>query len=76
MMINGNLVDLVRTDENGEALSRELPVGDYYIKEVSAAVGYVMDGEERIVRVREKETTEIEIGNKKKPAPRLPRTGF
>lgn len=38
----GNLVETVVTDENGNATSQILPEGKYYIKQLSAIDGYVL----------------------------------
>ena len=37
------LIQTVTTDENGVATSHELPIGSYYIKELEAPAGYVLD---------------------------------
>ncbi len=39
----GNLADTLTTDENGEAQSKELPLGTYTVKETLPSVGYVKD---------------------------------
>ena len=41
----GELVDTVTTDENGEAVSRELYLGKYVVKEVTAPHGTVLNDE-------------------------------
>ena len=40
---SGNLVDTVKTDKNGIAVSRALPLGRYKIVESKAAANYVLD---------------------------------
>ena len=81
----GHLVDFLKTDENGEAFSKELPVGHYLIKEISTVNGYVLSTESEIVLVKEKEITEVQIGNEKEieeekeeepKLVKLPRTGM
>ncbi|MBO5477096.1 MAG: Cys-Gln thioester bond-forming surface protein [Clostridia bacterium] len=41
-----NVVDTITTDENGVAVSKELPLGTYYYKETQAPENVVMDTEE------------------------------
>lgn len=43
------LIGTITTDENGIAKLGDLPVGKYYVKEVSTAHGYVLDGEPRYI---------------------------
>lgn len=43
---NKNVVDTIVTDENGVAVSKELPLGTYYYKETEAPEHVVMDAEE------------------------------
>ena len=47
----GTLVDTVTTDENGEALSKELSLGTYEIREVRAPDGYVLSDEVKTVEL-------------------------
>ena len=43
---NKNVVDTIITDENGVAISKDLPIGTYYYKETEAPENVVMDEEE------------------------------
>lgn len=43
---NKNVVDTIKTDKNGKATSKELPLGTYYYKETSAPENLVMDSKE------------------------------
>ncbi|HJB05514.1 MAG TPA: Cys-Gln thioester bond-forming surface protein, partial [Candidatus Merdibacter merdigallinarum] len=47
----GTVVDTVTTDEDGEALSKELPLGTYEIREVRAPDGYVLSDEVKTVKL-------------------------
>ena len=47
----GTLVDTVTTDEGGETLSKELPLGTYEIREVRAPDGYVLSDEVKTVKL-------------------------
>lgn len=47
----GTVVDTVTTDEDGEALSKELPLGTYEIREVQAPDGYVLSDEVKTVEL-------------------------
>lgn len=47
----GTVVDTVTTDEDGEALSKELPLGTYKISEVRAPDGYVLSDEVKTVEL-------------------------
>lgn len=42
---DGKEVDVLVTDQNGRATSKELPIGDYTVKETEASNGYVVDTE-------------------------------
>ena len=53
---NKNKVDTITTDENGKATSKDLQIGTYTYKEVSAPKGYVIDENEYEFAVTSKET--------------------
>ena len=60
-------VEKLETDENGEALSEDLVIGDYYIKEIETNKWYILD--EKIYEAAIKENNEIvklDIVNKSK----------
>ena len=62
---NNNLVDTIVTDENGEAVSKELRYGIYYYKEVEAPENVVMDTEMKKFEIKEdKQVVTVEVENK------------
>lgn len=58
-------IEKLETDENGEALSKDLVIGDYYIKEVETKDSYVLNNEKIKASVKFNETNEITIENEK-----------
>ena len=71
----GNIVENVVTDENGEIVTKELPIGKYTIKETKANENYELDETEYTVEISQnKQLVELTITNKSKE--KLPRTGF
>ncbi|MCR6847196.1 collagen binding domain-containing protein [Bacillus sp. IBL03825] len=65
---NKKVVGELVTDEKGEAISKELPIGNYTLVEVEAPKGYELLKDKIAVKV-EKDVVEIKIGNKKLPDP-------
>ena len=59
----------LETADDGTAISPLLPMGDYYLKELTAPDTYVLSTEKYGVTVKTDETVEITITNKKTPAP-------
>ena len=49
------LVDIITTDENGKATSKELPLGRYIVRELSAPTGYVTNDKEYRVELKYKD---------------------
>lgn len=58
-------IEKLETDENGEALSEDLVIGDYYIKEVETKDSYVLNNKKIKASVKFNETNEITIENEK-----------
>ena len=46
----GSKVDELVTDAGGTAVSRELPLGDYMVREAKAPTGYLVDGQSHVVK--------------------------
>lgn len=63
----GNVVDTLKTNKNGEALSRRLPIDqDYTIKESKTLQNYVLNEELQTVTLEEDKITDIIFTNEKK----------
>ena len=69
---NGNVVDNIVSDENGIALSKDLPYGTYYYKEIEAPDGYVLDNTEYKLDINSNIVNEAVVYNVKE---KLPETG-
>lgn len=50
-----DLVEVITTDENGLATSKELPLGKYIVREITAPAGFVTDSEGREVDLKYKD---------------------
>ncbi|EOQ30601.1 collagen adhesion protein [Bacillus cereus BAG3O-1] len=65
----GKVVGELVTDEKGEAISKDLPIGNYTLVEVEAPKGYELLKDKVAVKVEKDTVVEIKIGNKKLPDP-------
>ncbi|MGN7894773.1 SpaA isopeptide-forming pilin-related protein [Bacillus sp. 22475] len=65
----GKVVGELITDEKGEMISKDLPIGNYTLVEVEAPRGYELLKEKITVKVEKDAVVEIKIGNKKLPDP-------
>ncbi|MGR2743533.1 SpaA isopeptide-forming pilin-related protein [Bacillus sp. N6] len=66
---NKKIVGELVTNEEGEAISKDLPKGNYTLVEVEAPKGYELLKEKITVKVEKDAVIEIKIGNKKLPDP-------
>ncbi|MGH1283749.1 SpaA isopeptide-forming pilin-related protein [Bacillus toyonensis] len=66
---NGKVVGELITDEKGEAISKDLPIGNYSLVEVEAPKGYELLKDKVVVKVEKDKVIELKIGNKKLPDP-------
>lgn len=74
---NNNIIQEITTNEYGEAFSKELLKGKYYIKEKKAPEHYVLD--DKVYEVEISENNEIVILNLKNNSQKkieLPKTGY
>ncbi|PHA67148.1 hypothetical protein COE75_04290, partial [Bacillus wiedmannii] len=62
---DNNVVETIITDDKGEALSKQLPVGTYTLKEVEAPKGYELSSSLVHVDVAANKTVTVDVLNKK-----------
>ena len=67
--LNGKIVGELVTNEEGEAISKDLPKGNYTLVEVEAPKGYELLKDKITVKIEKDAVVEIKIGNKKLPDP-------
>ncbi|MEB9409920.1 SpaA isopeptide-forming pilin-related protein [Bacillus cereus] len=67
--LNGKIVGELVTNEEGEAISKDLPIGNYTLVEKEAPKGYELSKGKIAVKVEKDAEVEIKIGNKKLPDP-------
>ncbi len=63
---NGEIVETIRTDENGYAKTSKLPIGEYQIKEIKTKDEYVLNNEIIKVEITEDKVAKLNITNKQK----------
>ncbi|MEJ9111210.1 choice-of-anchor A family protein [Bacillus paramobilis] len=66
---NKKVVGELVTDEKGEAISKELPIGNYTLVETEAPKGYELLKDKIAVKIEKDAVVEIKIRNKKLPDP-------
>ncbi|WP_413564343.1 SpaA isopeptide-forming pilin-related protein [Bacillus cereus group sp. BfR-BA-00999] len=64
---DGNVVETIITDDKGEALSKQLPVGTYTLKEIEAPKGYELSSSSVSVDVEANKVVTVDVVNKKIP---------
>ena len=65
-----NLIQTLITDKNGEAISKELLIDkEYKIKETITNEEYILNEEEKTIKLEEEQIKEIKFENYKKPIP-------
>ncbi|MFD6546410.1 SpaA isopeptide-forming pilin-related protein [Bacillus cereus] len=67
--LNGKIVGELVTNEEGEAISKDLPIGNYTVVEKEAPKGYELLKDNITVKIEKDAVVEIKIGNKKLPDP-------
>ncbi|WP_225321845.1 SpaA isopeptide-forming pilin-related protein [Bacillus cereus] len=64
---DGKVVETIVTGDKGEALSKQLPVGSYTLKEVEAPKGYELSSSSVSVDVKANKVVTVDVVNKKIP---------
>lgn len=62
---NHNIIEKLITNEKGYAITKKLPIGEYYIKEVKTNENYILDDEEIKVEVKYEEIQTLNLENEK-----------
>lgn len=73
---NGNLLETIKTDENGEAVTKEYIIRDFdkiYLREVNTREGYILNDNITEVKLEANKVKEVFIQNQKMPK-KLPNT--
>ena len=60
------LVKILKTDEKGEAITPNLPIGNYCIQEIKTLDNYILNEDKVQVTVKDDNITEVVIQNEKK----------
>lgn len=63
---NEDVIETLITDEKGEAVSSDITIGTYYIKEIETDEKYILNDNKIEVLIRENQTKEIQIENERK----------
>ena len=64
--INNKVVDKLITNENGYAISKKLPIGEYYLKETKTNRKYILNEEVKKINIEYNKIFKLNIENKKK----------
>lgn len=65
---SNELIDTITTDDSGKAVLNNLRYGTYYVKEIEAPVGYIIDDAIKTIEINKEETI-IDFYNQKIKAP-------
>ena len=63
--MDGKVVQTIITDENGIAITKELPVGEYKIQEIQTKEEYVLKEDIIKIEIKEDEITKLQVENEK-----------
>lgn len=74
---NDNFIEEITTNEKGEAISKDLLKGKYYVKEKSSPKHYILDDKKYEFEIKEpKKIVTLNISNESEKKVELPKTGF
>ncbi len=62
---NNNIVDTLVTNQNGYAITKELPIGEYFVKEVKTNENYVLNPEPIKIKIEYGKVTKLQLENEK-----------
>lgn len=63
--INGETIEKIITDENGYAISKKIPMGEYYLKEIKTKSGYILNEETIKININGDKIIKLDINNEK-----------
>ena len=73
---NGDVLEIIKTDINGYAISSEHPIGEYKIREIKTDDMHVLNENIIDVEIKDDFTQILKIANERKPIKKLPKTGM
>ena len=74
--IEGDVLEIIKTDKNGYAISSKIPVGKYKIREIKTDDMHVIDESIIDIEIENDATQTLRIVNERKPVIKLPKTGM
>lgn len=63
---DGEVVESIKTDANGKAITSKLPIGTYKIHEITTNEDYILDEQNKYVEIKKDMVTDITLTNKHK----------
>ena len=66
--LNGEVVERLTTNSSGYAISKKIPIGDYYLKEIKTDNKYVLDNKIIKVNIENNKISTLKIENSRKKA--------
>ena len=72
----GDVLEVIKTDKNGYAISSKIPVGKYKIREIKTDDMHVIDESIVDIEIEDNSILTLRIVNERKPVIKLPKTGM